>query len=244
MKNFQKPENNKMNGLRLFDASYSNDPKEGNYLKNDISKEYLWLKDAGRETDAFVCSFFSGDKDIGDKVTCWQSYGKDGLGCSIQLPKTDLLTQLNPVLYIDNCRDIIIQFKNYFELGRLLHSQIPSNEDKKFFALEFWKAFDEIKFLYKHKGYEYEKEYRFIKVASEPEEIEEEMILASPYLKRYVFDEQLSCKNILSSGSKIIIGPRVINSDRLRQYLQKFIHQSTNIGAEVIISKVPYRKVW
>ena len=244
----QNTDKNKMNGLKLFDASYSNDPKEGIYLKDHISKKYPWLEDAGQETDAFICSFFSGEKDIGDKVTCWQSYGKDGLGGSIQLPqidllKPDLLKQLNPVSYKNNFRDIIRRFENYFELGGLLYSQIPSNEDKKFFATEFWKAFNEIRFLYKHKGYEFEHEYRFIKVSSDIKKIKEDTVSVHPYLRRYIFDEQLSAKNLLVSGSKIVIGQRVMNCDHLCQYLKKIVSQK-KLGAEVVISKIPYRKVW
>ncbi len=235
-----------MSGLRLSDASYSNDPSEGNYLKDNLIKNYPWLKDSGQDTDAFVCSFVSGeDSNIGDKITYWQSYGKDGLGCSLQLSqKTDLLEKLDPVLYEDDFEHLIAYFKDYFELGGLLHSQFSSDTDKKYFALRFWKAFDKIKFLYKHKGYEYEKEYRFIKTSSDSEEIKEDFKNTPPYLRRYIFDEQLSSKKILTSGSKITIGPRVMNSSRLRKYLKNLAKQSGYIGPQFTCSEIPYRKVW
>lgn len=233
-----------MNGLRLSDISYSNDPSEGNYLKNNLIKYYPWLKYAIQETDAFVCSFFSGGDDIGDKITYWQSYGKDGLGCSIQFKKSLIEKKTTPVLYGETlCEILRNKFKCYFELGGLLYNGISSDSDKKYFASQFWKALDKVKFLYKHKGFEYEQEYRFIKI-SESEEVKEDFKSKPPYLRRYIFDDQLNSENILKSGSKITIGPRVTNSSRLCKYFKKVADQSKFYGPQFICSKIPYRKIW
>ena len=96
-------------GLRLYDAFSLNDPQEGAYLKGILEEDYNWLKlednnkDDLMETDSFLCSFVSGDEEkVGDHLKFWQSYGKDGLGCSIEIALNKLDTDnkiLHRVLY-------------------------------------------------------------------------------------------------------------------------------------------------
>ena len=86
-----KTKENQGSYLRLYEAHSLNDPNEGKHLKAELSKGYKWLENAKDDTEAFVCSFVSGSKPTGDEETIgnkllfWQSYGKDGLGCSIEL---------------------------------------------------------------------------------------------------------------------------------------------------------------
>ena len=115
---------NILNGLRLSSAVYSNDPTEGSYLKNELVKHYEWLDFAKRETDAFFCSFVSSttDKNIGDKITYWQSYGKDGLGCSIQLSDSFKKDIFHRVLYEkDDIHEVKNKFEAYFKLGKKIY---------------------------------------------------------------------------------------------------------------------------
>ena len=87
----KKTKENQGSYLRLYEAHSLNDPNEGKHLKAELSKGYKWLENAKDDTEAFVCSFVSGRKPTGDEETIgnqlvfWQSYGKDGLGCSIEL---------------------------------------------------------------------------------------------------------------------------------------------------------------
>ena len=234
-------EKEKPNGLRLSDASYSNDPSEGNYLKKEIAKAHQWLIDAGEDTDAFVCSFVSGGEDIGNKITYWQAYGKDGLGCSIQLPLNFCNEEFGRALYGKNgIQKAQENFKDYFELGKKIYKQLH-NEKKKSFAAEFWKSFDKIRFLYKDAGYEHENEYRLIKISKEPEET---FTKEHPYLKRYILDDRLETQKILTSGSHVTIGPKVINKSRLCQYLKNLAQKGGLSGPKFIPSEIPYRKVW
>ena len=237
-----------LNGLRLSSAVYSNDPTEGSYLKNELVKHYEWLDFAKRETDAFFCSFVSSttDKNIGDKITYWQSYGKDGLGCSIQLSDSFKKDIFHRVLYEkDDIHEVKNKFEAYFKLGKKIYQDYKKYQfsDKyiKDFVTKFWKAFDKIKFLYKHEGYKYENEYRIVKVPKEKKEIKEikeEFVIQRPHLKRYILDERLSVNEVFISGSKIFIGPRVFNKKYLRDYLAKLYS-----NASFTISEIPYQKV-
>ena len=233
--------NGESNGLRLSDASYSNDPSEGNYLRNILSRTYPWLKNAEQKTNAFVCSFVSGkNEDVRDKITYWQAYGKNGLGCSIQLPRYSYNGVFDRVLYGDSeAKKVEEEFKDYFELAGKLYKASP-NQNGKDFVREFWGAFDKIKFLYKDKGYEHEKEYRLIKIS---EESKERFTHEHPFLKRYIFDAQLEAKKVLESGSCVTIGPRVMNKDRLCQYLKKLAKEREIYGPQFTFSKIPYRKI-
>ena len=232
---------NILSGLRLSDASYSNDPSEGNYLKKEIARDYKWLNDAKKTTNAFICSFVSGKDGIGDKITYWQAYGKDGLGCSIQLPLDSYNEVVYRVLYgKDEVQKAKDHFKKYFEFGQKLYNKLPE-KNRKDFVKKFWLKFDEIKFLYKDAGYEHEYEYRLVKISKNPEE---EFIPKHPYLRRYVLDNCLRVNNILASGSKVVIGPKVINTTRLRQHLTRLAQAKELYGPQFISSKIPYRKVW
>ena len=233
--------NGESNGLRLSDASYSNDPSEGNYLRDILSRTYPWLKNAEQKTSAFVCSFVSGkNKDVRDKITYWQAYGKDGLGCSILLPCNSYNGVFDRVLYGESeAKKLEEEFKGYFDFVGKLYKQFP-NRYRRRFVREFWGAFDKIKFLYKDKGYEHEKEYRLIKIS---EESKERFTNEHPYLKRYIFDAQLEAKKVLGSGSRVTIGPRVMNKDRLCQYLKKLAKEREIYGPQFTFSKIPYRKI-
>ena len=108
--------------LRLYDAFSLNDPCEGKYLKAELSKTYNWLDTANDETEAFVCSFVSGKKPIGNELIYWQSYGKDGLGCSIQLAPNKIpkivVEKLNRVMYLKaDIRRVKKTFREYLEVG-------------------------------------------------------------------------------------------------------------------------------
>ena len=99
--------------------------------------------------------------------------------------------------------------------------------------MKFWKAFDRIKFLYKDDAYRDEKEYRYVIVAPKESNIKYHFKDNGPYLRKYIIDDQLRTKNILVSGIKIFVGPRVENSKRLCRNLEKLARQTQTFGAKV-----------
>lgn len=234
----------KENCLRLYGALSMNDPSEGNYLKNKLAEHYKWLKIAEGDTDDFICSFVSGNKYIGDQLKYWQSYGKDGLGCSIQLlPITKNDNVFHPVIYgNEGTEEIKKKFEYYFELGGLLYDKC-SKKVRKWFSTQFWKGFDQIKFFYKHESYKYEHEYRLVKIQKE-EEVKYHFKSEGPYLRRYILNEDLCANNILTSGCWVIVGPRVEDKKRLCQNLTDIYKKTGLDGLQITYSKTPYRKIW
>lgn len=228
--------------LRLYGAFSMNDPSEGLYLRNEFAKEHKWLIDAERNTDAFICSFVSDGPGIGNRITYWQSYGMDGLGCSIQVsPHCSLNEHVQPVLYgKEEAKKVEDKFKNYLALGGELHKSCSEKEGKDF-ATAFWKAFDKIKFSHKHDGYVYENEYRMIKIPDAEEKIEDDFRSKEPYYRRYVLNEDLRANRLLISGTEVFIGPRVRNKERLRQYFEKLAKKGQLDGVKFTPSRIPYR---
>ena len=230
--------------IRLYDAFYINDPKEGTILREEFEKRYQWLKSAKKNTDAFICSFVKGDENVGDNLMYWQSYGKNGLGCSIQLsPYYDHTKELKRVLYgKDNLKDIQEMFQKYFELATKLFDKTDQKED---FATDFWKGFDEIKFLYKNEFYKDEKECRLVKIINKSsKEIEYDLKGEGPYLRTFLLDEMLTASKVLTSGSKVVVGPAVRKANHMCQNLRELANSKKLFGPEFISSEIPYQKFW
>ena len=210
--------------------------------KMEIDKNHSWLKNT-INTGAFVCSFVSGDEQIGNALRFWQSYGKDGLGCSIQLPFKFAPAFLERVLYEDEkIKEFEESCKDHFNLGKQLHEKLPK-EDRKNFVEKFWKELDLINFLYKSKDYEHEREYRCI-ITQLDSGIHYHFKSSGPYLREYILHENLRANKILVTGSKITIGPRVEGKEKLCQNLTRLAKAKRLPGPEFTPSNIPYRKVW
>ena len=230
--------------LRLYDAASLNDPNEGKFLKDGFMNDYKWLGDEKLDTEAFVCSFVSGDKYIGDNLAYWQAYGKDGLGCSIQIPIEADEKRFQLVHYgEEEVEKAHRRFKDYFELADKLFNKLPDS-GKESFPTEFWKTFDKNRFLYKSNDYEHEKEYRCVVVPGHEKEIKYHFKSEGPYLRRSIHEEKLRTDRVLTSGSKIFIGPRVPDKKRIRRKLEKLARQSGLFGPRFCCSSIPYRKAW
>ena len=246
--------------LRLYNVSSLNDPSEGEYLRKELSKEYKWLEDVEiKDTDAFICSFVSGEEEVGNALPYWQAYGDDGLGCSIQLPpNADIFHSVIRILYgNDQIETVKDKFKFYFELGSKLHEKLPKKKEKEDdkkddkemtkedFATEFWESFDKIKFLYKSDAYEHEKEYRYVVFSKDSDkEIKYHFKSEGSYLRRYILEKNLQANNILTTSRTVFIGPRVADKERVCLYLEELAEQAGLPGPEFIASELPYQKLW
>lgn len=236
---------NKENGLRLYDVDTLNDPTEGKIIsKSLLTKRHDYLKNAedAKSSDiinTFICSFVSGAENIGDKLQYWQSYGQDGLGCSIQLsPKQDK-KKFYEVFYNEKIEESIIN--KYLDLGKELHKKLPSKEQENF-ANNIFKSINWMTFLYKSADYEQEKEYRYIQTSSE--NIKFHFKEDGPYLREYILSPDLNAEEFLITNSKITIGPRVHDSDRICKYLKALAEQAGLPGPCFKPSKIKYRKIW
>lgn len=229
--------------LRLYDAFYLNDPKEGNYLRDRFAKDYAWLGDA-EDTEAFISSFVGWDEGCEDSLMYWQSYGKKGLGCSILLSKHFSTSgTLYPVLYGAKEANVAKKkFRNYLELGDALINRCTKAEQNGF-ANEFWKAFDEIKFMYKNVAYKYEREYRMVKIPKNGE-VHYDLKNEGPYLRKYIVDDRLCFGKIFTSGSRVTVGPAVRKANHLSKNLEKFAKKQGVLGPRFASSKISYQKFW
>jgi len=238
--------------LRLYDAFYLNDPKEGRFfskhLKDALAENYEWLGGID-DTDAFICSFVGGDKEIGDNLSFWHSYGKGGLGCSVRL--SELHSQesvFHPVLYgEESVKNAVTAFVPFFKLGKEVHDRLSLLKEstvRKFFAENFWKAFDEIKFMYKDIAYECEREYRVVRIPNSDKEVNYDLKSEGPYLRKYIADERFGVSKILASGSLVTVGPAVRKANHMCENLKKFAKGQDVLGPEFTSSKIPYQKFW
>lgn len=242
-----KSKDNEADGsLRLYDAFYLNDPSEGEYLRGKLEENYKWLKNAV-DTGAFICSFVGQEEGCEDKLMYWQSYGERGLGCSILLSKYFSTAEtLYPVSYGQEGADKVKgTFREYLELGDKLINECTNDDEKKWFAVKFWKAFDEIKFMYKDSAYADEREYRMIKIPKEDEEeIKYDLRSEGPYLRQYIVDKRLRRSEIFSSCSKVTIGPAVRKANHLCKSLEKLAEKQGITGPSFATSRIPYQKFW
>ena len=243
------------NHLRIYDAFSVNDPNEGIHLKNKLQEDYKWLKHIKKDTEieAFVCSFVHGNGDIGDQLRYWQSYGKDGLGCSIQIPGDFNIKIFDPVFYEDSAINHIKNtLKSYFNLMNFFceesaekdQKHFITEEDKRYFIKEFWKAFDKMKFLHKNKDYKNEKEYRCIAFPRTNLDIQYHFKNEGPYFRSYLLIPEFKANNLLRKKTRITIGPRVVNKERVCYNLKQLANQSNLFEIEFEISKIDYQKVW
>lgn len=239
--------------LRLYEASSLNDPDEGKHMRKKL-KEILGTNHRGSEgaidyTDFFICSFVSSDHDskIGDRLRYWQSYGKDGLGCSIRISLKDRKGFI-PISYGEetDINNLEPYLQPYLEWKEKLLEQYK-NEDQTNFTTEIYKALAQLMFSYKSHHYKHEEEFRYIKTPNSSKEIEyhfksEGPYLKGPYLRKYILEDNLEAKKILT-GSMIYIGPRV---PKKKSFCRKLEQLAKSKGLEVTFrcSEVRYRKVW
>ena len=235
-------------GLRLYDAYYLNDPNEGKFLVNsnlfETCNTINKIKDMLVDTESFICSFVCGNKNVGDKLEFWQSYGKGGLGCSIQLSNDyQYKKELENVYYGDTKIKILKKkMSKYIDYADRLYNFLKNDSEKEEFSREFLGAFDKIRYLWKREEYQYEKEARLV-IMAEPNKQRYDL-KDGLYLKRYVLDNRLKTQSILTTGSKVVIGPAVRKNEHLCSNLKKFANKKGLKGPDFKISNIPYQKFW
>ena len=247
-----KPQRQIWSGLRLYESCSLNDPAEGTYLLNKIKEKHKWIDNAGPHNNAFICSFVGpgnqGDTiKAGDNLVHWKTYGRDGLGCSISYPIEGYANLYCPVQYgKKSVNNFIKKFKPYLKMGDVICKMLKgNNEGIKEFATKFRDVLDHIRFLYKSKAYRHENECRFIEIEKiESGKLNYHFKSSSNYVRAYIEVPELSIDQILMSGSKVCIGPRVVNKEILCANLKNFATQKELYGPTFIPSEISYRKIW
>ncbi|MBF2754374.1 MAG: hypothetical protein ISN29_03835 [Gammaproteobacteria bacterium AqS3] len=243
------PPHHESRGLRCYDISATNDPNEGKYFLNEIQKKYELPEEiiTPRKNPPFSCSFIGGKKGVEDELMYWQSYGQDGLGCSIALPKIIRPEKIYKVAYekraLEKCAEefggILQRYKGYWK-DKL------SEENKNAFIEEILEYFVVLRFLYKDSAYKHERESRILIPYQDIGEKEHSFDYkpATSHIRKYVDTDALKTKNLLQSGSIITIGPRVPDLERVRTLFEQLGKQKGLRGPRFVASSIPYRKLW
>ena len=239
--------------LRLYDTSHCNDPDEGNHLVRELSSNdgYRWLARESSVGHAYITSFVRGQdgKDMSDDLVFWRTYGKDGKGCSLTVAvRADLLRQ---VFYSRN--DIETTKQMILPVLEVVAPLARADEScAELISAAIWQDLEGIRYLYKAEAYHHENEHR-IAIPAASSDIDPNCIQFQPNesdgpiveVRHYYEIDGLALGQILSSGSKLMLGPAVKDSYSVCLYLNDLkrragIQDSGLNYFEINVSKIRY----
>lgn len=156
--------------LRLYDSSHCNDPDEGEHLVRQLSSSnrYRWLEQGSGVGHAYITSFVNDEdgQDMSDNLVFWRTYGRDGKGCSLTVDVPSHL--LRKVLYhpvdVDTIRNSLLPV-----LGAVTPLAQADEQCAKAISEAIWKHLAGVRYLYKDWAYHHEREYRVVRVGTEPD---------------------------------------------------------------------------
>ena len=262
--------------LRMYSASGFNDPNEGK-LFTSVAREkskglvrYLPEDSEADWSPAFVASFIRVEQSDGDgsqtvdpanDLLFWRIYGREGTGCSLQLPLAALSSELREVTYgematansiksIDETLEAVSDVSNRVvktavDYG-LVHGNTPNVA--KLISDQLRADLKKTRYLYKDLTYRFEKECRLVET---PESAAERGIRpdfdysgtqGTAVVKKYIDHPSLKLTDdFLRSGSKIMLGPQVRNPLHTKEYIEKLLEDAAFYGPRVGISEISYR---
>ena len=239
--------------LRLNNSGDFNDPNEGEFFTQNLRlpQEHRWIL-RGNPSHAYVASFITPDRhnDFSDDLRYWRPYGKDGAGCSLVLniPPDRLRKVLYGIPHVRRVRQTLVPFLDVLR-PLSFYPNVPLRDSiRGHLSTGVWSALAGIKYLYKDDAYCYERECRVVvpEAGLPREEIifqldEKEGSLPGP--KHYIDDSDLNAERILSTGSRIILGPCVDRRENLRFYFEtlKRLKRGAGSDPEVTLSPLRYR---
>ena len=262
------PNNRKNNILRAYDSVHFNDPNEGKFFTHNFPEKYKELLE-NEQHHAYISSFIrssSQDKnrDIADDLVFWRTYGKDGEGCSLSLMVDS--SCLQKVVYgqdqmIKNMEDFVPILCSLSKLKssiKKIHPAAQKQLQTKLVEIT-WGSLEKIRYLYKSDAYEYENECRFILTGSDIDKDKEKKNEGgqkedcqiryeywqnnSPArLRHYYEHEKFKIESMLTTGSRIVLGPCVSEVDDVNRCIQELLGRADLCGIDVIDSGIDYRK--
>ena len=239
--------------LRLNNSGDFNDPNEGEFFTQNLRlrQEHQWIL-RGNPSHAYVASFIipDGNNDFSDDLRYWRPYGKDGAGCSLVLniPPDRLRKVLYGIPHVRRVQQILEPFLDVLRPLSFFPNVPLRDSIRVHLSNGVWSALAGIKYLYKDDAYCYERECRVVvpEAGVPREEIifqldEKEGSLPGP--KHYIDDSDLTAERILSTGSRITLGPCVDHRENLRFYFEtlKRLKRGAGSDPEVILSPLKYR---
>ena len=238
--------------LRMYDSFHLNDPEEGSFLTrpSELGIEESETTAAHAYVASFVIFDESDDREFGDEdnLTYWLAYGREGRGCSIKFPVRH--DRFRRVLYGQTDAQRTMEM---LDVSSILDCIGPLTDiqpaELKRIHRAVWANLERIRYLYKGEAYSYERECRLVKsaidvnlgneVAFEPEEQPD----SSFRIRHYYEDDDLRIDRILTTGSRITLGPLVARPDNIRLYIRNLLDKAGLAGPKVKPSRIPYREV-
>ena len=244
---------------RLYDSVHLNDPDEGNFFTRNLSlpKKYFWLTN-GRFGHAYIASFVlprSGSElDAENNLVFWQTYGREGEGCSIAMPLRRSLLQrvrygtdeMKPIVRIlapalkslAESMDPLVNIRN-----RQLQAEVREE-----LAGVVWQNLEKYRYLYKDEAYAHESECRLVVPESDIENKDEiyfepkDLNCPPLLIRHYCEHQELRIRELLATGSSITLGPRVSNPENVCYFINELRRRAYLLPLRIKISRIPYQK--
>ena len=219
---------------------------------------------------AFVASFIRVEQSNGQQeqtvdpandLLFWRIYGREGAGCSLQLSFATVSREIREVTYgeiatansiesIEMALDAVSAAANRVAAIATDDGLLQGNalDPSKIIDNQVQPELKKVRYLYKDLTYRFEKECRLVET---PESVEEKGIRpefdysgtqGTAVVKKYIDHPSLKLTgDILSSDTKITLGPLVPNPVHTKEYIQRLLREAGLYGPQVRISKIPYR---
>ena len=241
--------------LRMYDSLHFNDPEEGNFLLRSLnnSKKFSWtaldtttLLDSVQSEVAYIASFVlaDGTTNMSDDLVFWRTYGDEGKGCSLTF--TLEVGGLRKVLYGNDITPTVQRIEPILDaINPLFSNSIPGETElKRMIMTALAATLRPIRYLYKSEPYRYEHEVRVItlpsiKVADKVHFDYQETQKRQPTVRHYLDYDKVSLKELLSSGSKVTVGPGVPHRDDVLECL-RILKGRTKLEGEITTSTISY----
>ena len=241
--------------LRMYDSLHFNDPDEGNFLLRSLNNgnQFPWtaldtttLLDSIESEVAYVASFVLADAltNAADDLVFWRTYGDEGRGCSLAFSLE--IGGLRKVLYGDDIAQTIQTIEPILTLiNPLFSNSIPGESELKRLVMTTVAAtLRPIRYLYKSEPYRYEREVRVItlpsdKISDKVHFDYHETQKGQPTIRHYLNYDKVNLKDLLSSGSKVTVGPSVPHRDDVLECL-RILKKRTDFAGEITASTISY----
>lgn len=247
--------------LRLYDTFSSNDPNEGAFFvrsadeagifRDNFSAVMKLFKDRSVAPAYQTSLTYVENAGEADNLVFWRTYGREGTGCAVALPRMCFEAQANLYrvkygeLAVAECLHTLFTFleaysgipgaPNFPKMSRV--SELPTS---------LVKVLSPLVYLYKSEAYAYEKEVRFVVPYSDLQNslyLQGSSISGKPLAWRHFAEVPgLKVTELLVSGARIILGPTVDSAANVRFVLERLLRERGFYGPTVVLSTIAYRR--
>ena len=247
--------------LRMYDTFHSNDPNEGRFFISSATSGHgfrkrhqnLWDLMINRSRlPAYVASFRGiSERSEVDDLVYWRTYGREGAGCAIVFPVSFIPSdaplyqvQYGPRKVASELDHLCRVFDDLASLQVLRDRGLlnTSVEIPPYIA----SALSPIIYLHKATDYEFEEEVRLVITSVDVDSHslffhrarDSEM---GTRIRHFAHVDALSVRNLLRTGSSIVLGPAVRSRANVRYVIGRRLTELGLPGPKLIESRIAYR---